>query len=78
MCRGDTEEDSGGKSVRNCIIKGWKEDIGDCYWNGVGWFTDRMKAKRYSLPCVEGVVENMRKDDEMVFWERFDTSRSSL
>jgi len=62
----------------NCIIKTWLEEIGDAYWTGIGWLSDREKAMKLSLPEVENHVENMRNDDVMVFWERYDKDRSSL
>ena len=64
--------------MKNCIIRTWIEEVGNCYWTGIGWLSDREKAQRYSLPEVENYVENMRNDDVMVFWERYDSGRSSL
>lgn len=64
--------------ANNCIIKSWFEEVGNAYWTGVGWLTDREKALKLSLPEVETHVDNMRADDVMVFWERYDTNRSSL
>lgn len=64
--------------MNNCILKTWKEEVGDVYWTGIGWLSDREKAKRYSLPEVETVLDNMRSQDEMAFWERYDTNRTSL
>jgi len=62
----------------NCIIKSWFEEMGNAFYTGHGWLMDRSLARRYSLPEVEQVVQNMRDDDVMVFWERYDTGRSSL
>lgn len=64
--------------MKNCIIKSWMDGIGDCYWTGVGWLQDREKAKRFYIGEVETMVDNMRNRDEMVFWERYDKSRTSL
>lgn len=64
--------------MKNCIIKYWHEEIGDCFWTGIGWLCDREKAKRFSLPEVEDLIERMRQVGDMVFWERYDKSRSSL
>ena len=66
------------KKGRNCIIANYLPEVGNCYYTGIGWSQDREKSRRYSLPEVETVIENMRNDDEMAFWERYDKGRSSL
>lgn len=66
------------KTSKNCIIKTWKEDVGDMWYDGLGWTVKREKARRYSLPEVETAVDNMRSQEEMAFWERYDNSRTSL
>jgi hypothetical protein len=61
---------------RNCILRGYKEEA--VYWTGIGWSEDREKAARYSIADAENLQGNMRDDDEMAYWERYDKSRSAL
>ena len=63
--------------MKNCIVKTSIDDT-PYFWHGGGWATDREKARRYSLPEVEKIIENMREDDVMAWWERYDGKRSSL
>ena len=63
--------------MKNCIIKSYKDDR-NVFWTGSGWMEKRKSAKRYSLPEVEQVVQNMRDDQEMAYWERFDPDRTTL
>ena len=62
--------------MKNCIIKSYKEV--SVFWTGIGWSEERKDARKYSLPEVEQVVQNMRDDQEMAYWERFDPLRTSL
>jgi len=63
--------------MKNCIIRTLKDDR-NVFWTGIGWLEDRESARKYSLPEVEQVVQNMRDDDEMAYWEGFNPLRTSL
>ena len=63
--------------MKNCIVRTLIDDK-NVFWTGIGWLTDREKSKKYSLPEVEQVVQNMRDDDLYSYWERYDKDRSSL
>ena len=63
--------------MKNCIVRTYMDDT-DFYWTGIGWVTRRDMAGRYSLPEAENLIDNMRHDDVMAYWERYDKKRSSL
>jgi len=62
---------------RNCIVKTAIDEV-TYWWHGCGWTANRNKASLESLSSAENLVENMRGDDLMAWWERKDKKRSSL
>ena len=65
------------KTAKNCIIEYFLDDR-TCWWDGLGWSENRKKAKRYSIPEAENVIETMRDDDVFASWVRFDSKRTAL
>jgi len=63
--------------MKNCVIRTLIDDL-SCYWTGIGWLEDRTEAKRVSLPEAETLVDNMRGDNVMAYWERYDKARTAL
>jgi hypothetical protein len=63
--------------VKNCIVEYFLDDR-LCWWDGIGWVENRKKAKKFSLPEVEMLIEKMRGDQVFSSWRRFDEKRTAL